>query len=63
MELVPGSQFGAYRILGLIGKGGMYGNVARITPPLNISKSDVDEFARLLDRSLTAATQPATASA
>jgi 4-aminobutyrate aminotransferase len=36
----------------LIGKGGLYGNVARITPPLNIGKSDVDEFARLLDRSL-----------
>jgi 4-aminobutyrate aminotransferase len=36
----------------LIGKGGMYGNVLRITPPLNISKSDVDEFLRLLDLSL-----------
>ncbi|MDZ4802045.1 MAG: aspartate aminotransferase family protein [Bryobacteraceae bacterium] len=36
----------------LIGKGGLYGNVLRITPPLNISKSDVDEFLRLLDRSL-----------
>lgn len=47
----------------LIGKGGMYGNVIRITPPLNISKSDVDEFARLLDLSLTAARQPATAMA
>ena len=47
----------------LIGKGGMYGNVVRITPPLNISKTDVDEFARLLDRSLAAATQPATANA
>jgi 4-aminobutyrate aminotransferase len=35
----------------LIGKGGLYGNVVRITPPLNISKSDVDEFVRLLDRS------------
>ena len=47
----------------LIGKGGLYGNVIRISPPLNISKSDVDEFARLLDRSLTAARQPAAASA
>ena len=35
----------------LIGRGGLYGNVLRITPPLNISKSDVDEFARRLDRS------------
>jgi 4-aminobutyrate aminotransferase len=35
----------------LVGKGGFFGNVLRISPPLNISKSDVDEFARLLDRS------------
>ena len=35
----------------LIGKGGLYGNCIRISPPLNISKSDVDEFARLMDRS------------
>src|SRR4029077_1449497 len=33
----------------LIGKGGTYGNVIRITPPLNIAKSDVDEFALRLD--------------
>jgi len=38
----------------LIGKGGTYGNCIRISPPLNISKADVDEFARLLDQSLTA---------
>jgi 4-aminobutyrate aminotransferase len=36
----------------LIGKGGTYGNCIRISPPMNISKSDVDEFARLLDKSL-----------
>ncbi len=36
----------------LIGKGGLYGNVIRATPPLNISRTDVDEFARLLDESL-----------
>jgi 4-aminobutyrate aminotransferase len=35
----------------LIGKGGFAGNVLRISPPLNISKSDVDEFARRLDAS------------
>lgn len=35
----------------LIGKGGQHGNILRISPPMNISKSDVDEFARLLDRS------------
>src|SRR6202167_3652432 len=36
----------------LIGKGGLYGNVIRISPPLNISKSDVDDFAMRLDASL-----------
>jgi 4-aminobutyrate aminotransferase len=33
----------------LVGKGGTFGNCVRITPPLNISKTDVDEFARVLD--------------
>lgn len=37
----------------LLGKGGLYGNVLRISPPLNIQKSDVDEFARLLDQSFS----------
>ena len=36
----------------LIGKGGLYGNVIRVCPPLNIARSDVDEFVRLLDASL-----------
>jgi 4-aminobutyrate aminotransferase-like enzyme len=36
----------------LLGKGGMYSNCIRISPPLNVGKSDVDEFARLLDASL-----------
>jgi 4-aminobutyrate aminotransferase-like enzyme len=35
----------------LLGKGGFYGNVLRLSPPLNISKADVDEFTRLLDAS------------
>jgi 4-aminobutyrate aminotransferase-like enzyme len=35
----------------LIGRGGLYGNVLRISPPLNIHKSDVDEFIRRLDTS------------
>ncbi len=35
----------------LIGKGGLYGNVLRISPPLNIGKADVDEAARILDQS------------
>ena len=40
----------------LIGKGGLYGNTIRISPPMNISTSDVDEFAEKIDRALTAAT-------
>jgi 4-aminobutyrate aminotransferase len=36
----------------LLGRGGLYGNVLRITPPLNISKTDVDEFVRQLDLTL-----------
>jgi 4-aminobutyrate aminotransferase-like enzyme len=35
----------------LIGKGGLYGNVIRIAPPMNISKADVDEGMRILDKS------------
>lgn len=40
----------------LIGKGGMFGNVIRMSPPLNISKADVDEAARILDESFAAVT-------
>jgi 4-aminobutyrate aminotransferase-like enzyme len=36
----------------LVGKGGMHGNVIRISPPLNISRADVDDFALRLDASL-----------
>ncbi|MBI4542730.1 MAG: aspartate aminotransferase family protein [Gemmatimonadetes bacterium] len=36
----------------LIGKGGLYGNVLRIAPPMLISEGDIDEGARLLDRAL-----------
>jgi 4-aminobutyrate aminotransferase-like enzyme len=39
----------------LLGKGGLNGNVLRFSPPLNISKGDVDEFARLLDASMVRA--------
>jgi len=35
----------------LIGRGGLYGNVLRISPPMNIQKSDVDEFIQRLDAS------------
>ena len=36
----------------LIGKGGLYGNVIRLSPPLNISQGDVDDAIRLMDKSL-----------
>jgi 4-aminobutyrate aminotransferase-like enzyme len=42
----------------LIGKGGFSGNVLRISPPLNIAKSDVDEFARRLDASFAKVSTP-----
>jgi 4-aminobutyrate aminotransferase len=37
----------------LIGKGGLYGNVVRLSPMLNISKADADEAIRLLDKSFS----------
>ena len=36
----------------LIGKGGMFGNVLRVTPPMNVGRADVDQFIELLDKSL-----------
>ncbi len=38
----------------LIGKGGLYGNVIRIAPALNIGKADIAEGLRILDESFTA---------
>jgi 4-aminobutyrate aminotransferase len=40
----------------LVGKGGLYGNVIRMSPPLNISKADVDQALAALERSLAEAT-------
>lgn len=37
----------------LIGKGGLYGNVIRLSPPLNIGQTDVDEAIDLMDRSFS----------
>jgi 4-aminobutyrate aminotransferase-like enzyme len=37
----------------LVGKGGMYANVIRMAPAMNISKADVDEGIRLLDTSFS----------
>jgi len=38
----------------LIGKGGIYNNVLRMAPPMNISKADVDEAAKILHESFAA---------
>jgi len=38
----------------LLGKGGMFGNVLRFSPPMNISRADVDEFTGKLDGALAA---------
>ncbi len=35
----------------LVGKGGLYGNVIRVTPPLNVGNADVEEFGRRLEAS------------
>jgi len=40
----------------IVGKGGLYGNVIRMSPPLNISKADIDAALKILDKSLTEAT-------
>jgi 4-aminobutyrate aminotransferase-like enzyme len=34
----------------IIGKGGMYGNVLRISPALNITKDDADQAADIIDQ-------------
>ncbi len=39
----------------LVGRGGLYGNVVRLSPPMNIGREDVDEFILRLDSSLRAA--------
>ena len=36
----------------LVGKGGLYGNVVRMSPPLNISKADADVALTALDKGL-----------
>jgi 4-aminobutyrate aminotransferase len=37
----------------LIGKGGLMANVIRMSPPMNIAKSDVDEAIRIMDETFT----------
>lgn len=40
----------------IVGKGGVFGNVLRINPPLCIEKADIDFAVDVLDRSLKSAT-------
>ncbi len=40
----------------LVGRGGLYANVIRMSPPLNIGKSDVDQAIRALGKSMAEAT-------
>jgi 4-aminobutyrate aminotransferase len=35
----------------LIGKGGLFGNVIRLSPPLNITENDVDDAIKIMDKS------------
>ena len=35
----------------MVGRGGLYGNVLRLSPPMNIGRADVDEFISRLDAS------------
>lgn len=37
----------------LIGKGGLYGNIVRISPPMTVDTSDIDEAIKILDQSFT----------
>ncbi len=42
----------------LIGRGGLYGNVIRLSPPMNIGKTDVDAFVEQLDSVFAHVTAP-----
>ncbi|HUQ49256.1 MAG TPA: aspartate aminotransferase family protein [Terriglobales bacterium] len=42
----------------LIGKGGLWGNVIRMSPPLNIAKTDVDEAIHVMDEAFAAISTP-----
>jgi 4-aminobutyrate aminotransferase-like enzyme len=36
----------------IIGRGGLYGNVLRISPPLNVTAGDADQAADVIDQAL-----------
>ena len=36
----------------IIGKGGLYGNVLRISPPLTVTTEDADQAADMIDKAL-----------
>jgi alanine-glyoxylate transaminase/(R)-3-amino-2-methylpropionate-pyruvate transaminase len=38
----------------LVGRGGLYGNVLRVAPPLVVGKADVEEALKILDESFAA---------
>lgn len=38
----------------LIGKGGLYGNVIRISPPLTVNEEQIDRALEILDHALAA---------
>jgi 4-aminobutyrate aminotransferase-like enzyme len=41
----------------MLGRGGLYGNCIRLSPPMNISCADVDEFTLRLDAALQKVTR------
>ena len=47
----------------LVGKGGLYGNVIRMSPPMNIAKADVDQAINIMDQALANVGAHATAMA
>ena len=57
-RLVTARLFEATRKRGLlIGKGGLLGNIVRVAPPLNVSRSQVDEALRTLEYALSDVTE------